>query len=80
MEKYNYRTYISSRPKRVIRLPLVSMNLPSKFHAALLVQITSMDYRPVDRKIDHLIEMIKGLAFLVRTLQNNTGFSTTKNI
>ncbi len=34
----------------------------------------------MDRIIDHLTEMIKGLALLVRTLQNNTGFPAIENI
>ncbi len=34
----------------------------------------------MDRKIDHLTEMMKGLALSVRILQNNIGFLITKNV
>ncbi len=34
----------------------------------------------MNRKIDHLTEMMKGLALSVRTLQNNTGLPATENV
>ena len=79
VEKCNHRTPISSIPKCVIIPPLVPIYPSLNFPAALLVQTTSTDYRLVDKKIDCLTEMIKGLAVLVRILQNNTSLPTTEN-
>ena len=43
------------------------------------VKSSSTDYRLVDKKIDHLREIMKDLALSVRTLQNNTGPSAAEN-
>ena len=80
VEKCNHRTRINSTPNRVITPPSVPTYQPLNFPAATPVQTTSADYRLVDRKIDHLTEMMKGLALSVRTLQNNTGLPATENI
>ena len=80
VEKCNQRTRISSTPNHLITPPSVSTYQPLNFPAVTPVQTTSADYRPVDRKIDHLTEMMKGLALSVRTLQNNTGLPATENI
>ena len=80
IEKCNQKTRISSTPNRLIIPPFVSTYQPLNFPAVTFVQTTSMDYRPVDGKTDHLTEMIKGLTLLVRTLQNNTGLSVTESI
>ncbi len=52
---------------------------PPIFPTPTSVQSTCADYRPVDKRIDHLTEMMKGLALSVRTLQNNTGPSVENN-
>ena len=80
VEKCNQGTRISSTPNRLITPPSVSTHQPLNFPAVTLFQTTSADYRPVDRKIDHLTEMMKGLALSVRTLHNNTGLPATENI
>ncbi len=44
-----------------------------------LVQTGSANSRPVDKKIDHLTEIMNGLALSVQTLQNNTGPFAAEN-
>lgn len=80
IEKCNYKTRISSTPNCLITPSSVPTYPPFNFPAASLPQTTSADYRPVDKKIDHLTEMMKGLTLLVWTLQNNTGLPATKNV
>ena len=78
VEKCNQRTRISSTPN--VTPPSVPTHQPLNFSATTSVQISGADYRPVDRKIDHLTEMIKGLAISVRTLQNNIGLPAIENV
>ncbi len=80
VEKCNHRTCISSTPKRIITPPSVPNYQPLNFSVATPVQTTSADYQFVDRKIDHLTEMMKGLALSIRTLQKNTDFPATENV
>lgn len=53
---------------------------PLHLSPVTFVQIDAADYRPVDKKIDHLTEMMKSSALLVRILQNNTALFAKKNI
>lgn len=76
VEKCNYKTRISSTPKRLATSPSIPTYQPFSFLALTLVQTNGADYQPVNKKIDNLIEMMKGLAHLVWTLQNNTGLCT----
>ena len=79
VEKCDYKTRISSTPNRPFMQSLINTFQPLISPTHTLVQTGSADYRPVDKKIDHLIEMMKGLALSVRTLQNNTGPFAAEN-
>lgn len=43
------------------------------------VQASGNDYQPVDKKIDHLTEMMKGLALSVQILENTPGLFAENN-
>ena len=79
MEKCDYKTHISSTPNRLLTQPLIPTYQTPILPASTSVQTFGVDYRPVDKKIDHLTEVMKGLALLVRTLQNNAGPSAENN-
>ncbi len=68
VEKCNHRTRISSIFNCVITLFFVSTFQPLNFPAATFVQIANTDYQSIDKNIDYLIEIMKGLALLLRTL------------
>lgn len=74
VEKCDYKTSVSFTLNHLLTSPSVPAYQPTILPAMTSVQ-ASGDYRPVDKKIDHLTEMMKGLALSVRTLQNNTGHS-----
>ncbi len=73
VKKCDYKTHISSTPNRLLKQPPIPTYQLLIFLAPTSVQISGADYRPLDKKIDHLTEMMKGLALLVQTLQNNAG-------
>lgn len=75
VEKCDYKTRISSTSNRLLTQPLIPTYQPPIIPNHTSVQISGADYRPIDKKMDHLTEMMKDLALLVRTLQNNNGFS-----
>ena len=80
VEKCNYKTRISFTTNCLIMPSSIPTYPPLNFSTTSLAQINGTNYQLVDKKINHFIEMMKGLAFLVRTLQNNTGLLATKNI
>ena len=75
VEKCDYKTRVSPTPNHLLTPPSVPAYQPPILPAITSVQTSSADYRPVDKKIDHLTEMMKSLALFVWTLQNNTGHS-----
>ena len=79
IEKCNYKTRISSVLNCFIIPPSVPTYQPLNFPATFSVQTSGADYQPVDKKIDYLTKMMKGLALLVQTLQNNTDLLTIEN-
>ncbi len=79
MEKCNYKTRISSTPNCLFMQSLIPTFQPPIPPTHIVVQTNSADYQLVDKKIDNLTEIMKGLALSVRTLQNNTGPSAAEN-
>lgn len=71
IETYNNKTHISSTPNRLFIFPSMLTHQPPIFPAIASFQANSTDYWPVNKKIDQLIEMMKGLALFVRTFQND---------
>ena len=78
--KYDYKSRISSNPSSFVIPLLTSAYHPSYFPSPLSVQTNGTNYRPVDKKIHHLTEMMNSLVLSVRTLQNNIGSSPNENI
>ena len=78
--KCECKSRISSNPSCFVMPPLIPAYHSPNFPSPLSVQIIGTDYRPDDKKIDYLTEMMKGLALSVWTLQNNTGSSPNENI
>lgn len=68
IKKYNYKVYISSIPKRLITPFSIHLYQPLKIKSPIFVQTISIDYQLVDKKIDHLIKMMKWLAPLIHIL------------
>ena len=79
VKKYDYKTHISSTPNRPLTQPPIPTYQVFILPAPTSVQISGADYRPLEKMIDHLTEIMKGLALLVRSLQNNVGPSVENN-
>ncbi len=79
VEKCDYKTRISSIPNCPFMQSPISTFQPLIPPTHTPVQTGRADYQPVDKKINHLTEMMRVLALSVRNLQNNTGPSDAEN-
>lgn len=78
--KSDYKSWIGFNPSSFMTpSPVLTYHLPN-FQFATSVQMSDADYQPVEKKIDHLTKMMRGLALLVWSLQNNNSSSTNENI
>ncbi len=65
VEKCDYKTHISSTPNRLLTQSPIPTHQPLIFPAPTSVHTSGVDYRPLNKKIDHLTEMMNDLALSV---------------
>ena len=68
VENCDYKTRISSTPNSLFMQSPIPIFQPLISSTHTLVQTGSANSRPVDKKIDHLTEIMNGLALSVQTL------------
>ena len=79
VEKCDLKTCINSKPGPLLTQTPMQAYPPPICSAPTSVQASGGNYRPVDGKIDHYTEIIKGLALSVRALQNTSGLPAENN-
>ena len=76
VEKCEHKTRISSTRNRLLTFPSMHAHQSPILPAVSSFQARGTDYRLVDKKIDQLTEMMKGLALSVWTFQNDSVYLT----